>query len=203
FTRVLSGVTLEEARLARQRLSIPQNAKVGLFCGGLYPDKHLDFLFDACAYVRGRISDFHLIVIGGGVEREKVRSLAQERAWVHYLGPLFGAEKATYFRLADIFLMPGLVGLGILDSFVAQLPIITTDVPIHSPEIEYLESGTNGFIVNPDTRHYAETIIHVLRTPELLCRLRQGALESARRYSMAGMVDNFRSGVVKALDHVC
>lgn len=203
FGRVLANITLDEVCLARQRLSISQDAKVGLFCGGLYADKHLHFLFEACAQVRRRMSDFHLVVIGGGVEHEKVRAVAQDRSWIHYLGPLFGVEKATYFRLADIFLMPGLVGLGILDSFVAQLPIITTSVPIHSPEIDYLESGTNGFIVNPDARHYAEAIIHVLRTPELLWRLRLGAQESARRYSMEAMVHNFRSGLVKALNHSC
>jgi hypothetical protein len=42
--------------------------------------------------------------------------------------------------------MPGLVGLVIIDNFVTQLPMFTTDNNnnIHSPEVSYLQNDVNG-----------------------------------------------------------
>jgi L-malate glycosyltransferase len=38
-------------------------------------------------------------------------------------------------------LMPGLVGLAVLDAFADGIPRVTTVIEYHSPEIEYLVPG--------------------------------------------------------------
>ena len=40
---------------------------------------------------------------------------------------------------ANLMLIPGLVGLAVVDSFAAQCPVVTTDFRGHSPEFEYIE----------------------------------------------------------------
>jgi glycosyltransferase involved in cell wall biosynthesis len=103
-------------------------------------------------------------------------------------------------NMAELWLNPGLVGLGILDGFCAGLPVITTDVTFHSPEIEYLDEGINGLMVPPDVEHYAEAVSSLLVDDELLTRMKKGALDSAKRYNIETMVNNFAQGVRKCLN---
>ena len=41
-------------------------------------------------------------------------------------------------------LLPGAVGLGVLDSFAFDVPLVTVDLPYHGPEIDYVRDGENG-----------------------------------------------------------
>ena len=125
-TQELAGgrAAVSDAALARlrERLGI-RSANVGVYCGGLYADKRLDFLLRSCLEVRRRVPDFHAIFVGDGPEAGKIAAAAAAHGWIHYAGARFGRERAAYFRLGRALLMPGLVGLAIVDSFVASLPI--------------------------------------------------------------------------------
>jgi len=181
----------------RQRLGIKDDAPIGLFCGGLYSEKRLEFLIEAVKLVKKKILDFELIIIGSGPDSPFVKEVSEQLSWVHYLGSKFGIEKAIYFRIAQVFLMPGLVGLAILDAFAASLPIVTTDISTHSPEIEYLEDGVNGFITENNSGAYAAVVTNLLIDDELLSRLQQGATCSSGRYTLQAMIENFKTGIVK------
>jgi glycosyltransferase involved in cell wall biosynthesis len=103
--------------------------------------------------------------------------------------------------LAKLTLMPGLVGLGVLDSFALRVPLVTTDVPYHSPEIEYLKDGVNGLIMPDrcDPSEYAAAVVGTLRDAKLRERLRRGCKESSALYTIEAMADNFADGVCRAL----
>ena len=197
--KALAEVTPSEIQSVRGVLGIDEKALIGLYCGGLYADKHLDFLIEAAVLVQSQIPEFRLLVLGGGPEFSKVEAATRRYPFIVALGPHFGKEKAFYFGVASVFLMPGSVGLAILDAFTAGLPLITTNIPIHGPEIEYLDDGVNGFIVQPDVVAYAGVVTRVLKSPGLLQALRAGATRSAAKYSMDAMVENFRSGIVRCL----
>ncbi len=199
--RQLRHINWNEVLLMRKALAIPEHAPVGLFCGALYPQRQLDLLLDSAARVRKSISSFHLLIVGGGPEAEKAKAAERAHNWIHYLGPLFGGEKALCFRMSDIFLMPGLVGLAILDSFAGALPFFTTASSAHGPEIDYLDDGVNGFMVEPNARVYADTVIRVLHDPALLQSLKDGAARSANAYTIENMAENFRSGICSCLQH--
>ncbi|RMD61178.1 glycosyltransferase, partial [Candidatus Parcubacteria bacterium] len=139
-------LTKAEVEAARQQLGL-RDGFTGLFCGGMYREKRLDFLVQVCDKIKQRVPEFQMLFLGAGPEAEKVQEAARRRDWVHYVGPKFGKERLVFFKLADVLLMPGLVGLVILDSFATQTPMITTNFPYHSPEIEYLQSGDNGLMV--------------------------------------------------------
>jgi glycosyltransferase involved in cell wall biosynthesis len=96
--------------------------------------------------------------------------------------------------------MPRAVGLVILDSFALQTPLITTNYPFHGPEIEYLENGINGLIVEDDPEVYAESVARLLTDPGKLDDLTEGCAESAKMYTLESMVDKFAAGVLKALE---
>ncbi len=182
----------------REKLGIDKGP-IGIYCGSLYKEKRLDFLLDSFEKIAGKVPGFSLIVIGAGPEQNKVASAAASGKNIRYVGPKFDAEKASYFMLADVFLMPGLVGLAILDSFSFQVPLITTDWPYHSPEIEYLENGVNGLISADTTEAYAGAVTGLLADPQRLAEMKRKCLESASAYSIETMAGSFTKGISRCL----
>ncbi len=195
----LASITASDLAGLRARVGAGDTAPIGLFCGSLYPDKRIGFMIDAADRIRAAIPDFGLVVIGDGPGADEVKAAAVSRPWLHWMGALKGREKAAWFRLASVVMNPGATGLHILDSFCAGVPLATMADSRHGPEIAYLESGMNGLIVLGGASHYAQAIVRLLRDAQTIERLRQGALESARRYTLANMVKQFADGIVSCL----
>lgn len=199
FVRDLSAVDSAKVQSLRDRLGSLPGAPVGLYCGSLYPDKRLDLLVAAADIVHAGHPDFQLVVIGDGPSRPLLTDAAVTRPWLHWVGVQRGIDKAGWFRLANAYLSPGAVGLHVLDAFCAGLPMITTGDARHGPEIAYLESERNGFVVAADARVFADAYLALLRDGERLARVRAAALEDARRYTLQAMVERFVEGVERCL----
>jgi len=192
-------VTAADVRALREELGLV-GKRVGIFCGAMYAEKRLDFLLAAAHEIRAQVEGFELIFVGDGVDRPRVDKATNSHDWIHAVGPQFGDNLARYFALSSVFLLPGLVGLTILDSFVFHTPIVTTAEAMHSPEIEYLEDGVNGLVVqDASVAKYAKAVADVLLDIELRQRLAAGCARSAYDYSMEEMADRFAAGVVSAL----
>ena len=196
--RDLASISEDCLRMARYSIGL-SSGPVGVYCGNLSPNKELDFLFAATNIVRQVIPKFSLLVIGNGPLREHVELVATHERCIRYLGPRIGREKALLLRMSDVFLLPGAVGLAILDSFAAGLPFLTTEGRKHGPEISYLQNGYNGLITPHDPNAYANAVLRVLNDPELAGRLRKGATASGQDYPMETMVGNFRRGILECL----
>lgn len=190
----------DDRRAIRRRLGIPDLARVGLFCGSLYADKKLELLVAAAGRIRERHRDFQLVIVGDGPARDAIRASAARYPFVHYVGPAFGPERAGYFAISDVFLIPGAVGLAIVDAFTVGLPVFTTDISIHGPEIEYLEPGVNGVMTAPDADAYAAAVCRLLDDPDELARMRGAARATAARLTLGHMVEAFASGIVSCLE---
>jgi glycosyltransferase involved in cell wall biosynthesis len=173
---------------------------VALYCGTLAANKRLDFLLDAARRVRVAIPSFELLIVGDGPDRDRIASDCRSHTWMHYAGPAYGAERARYWYAADVALMPGPVGLVIVDSFTAQCPLITVNGEAHGPEIAYLQSGSNGISTRDSIDAYADGVTSLLNDRAKINALRAQCSYSARRYSLDAMVENFASGVVRSLD---
>jgi L-malate glycosyltransferase len=200
FAAEVAGVTGQELQSLRAELDVPSSAPIGLYCGSLYAHKHLDFLLEASARIQQAIPDFVLVVIGAGPERASIERSANEFRWMRYLGPQFGSKKAVAFRAASLFLNPGLVGLAILDSFAAGLPLITTDVRVHSPEIAYLRPGENGLMLPHDTAEYSRGVVELVLDSARLTAMGASAAESGRNFTLDAMVNNVTRGITDCLE---
>ena len=101
--------------------------------------------------------------------------------------------------LGRVMLNPGLVGLGILDSFAMGLPMVTTDCGIQSPEIAYLESGRNGLMVDNDIKAYVDGVLSLFNNSTMYDYMVAACEEDSTRYSLDKMVENFCLGICKAI----
>lgn len=174
---------------------------VGVFVGGIYPDKRPKFLIEAADIIRKRLPNFELLVIGGGPDLPILKDLAADRPWVRVLGPRFGIAKIELMKLGQVFMMPGLVGLAILDAAASRLPIATTNFPWHSPEIAYLDPDENGLLVDDwqNPAAYGNAVADLLEDPIRLAAMADAAEAMSRRFSVEAMAHNFAEGVVEAL----
>jgi glycosyltransferase involved in cell wall biosynthesis len=172
---------------------------VGLFLGSLYAQKGLDRCLQAAMAVRQRVPDFQWLVIGDGPDRHKVVAMAQEHPWVHWVGPKRDREKALYASLADVLMIPRLVGLVALDSLVLGKPIVTMHANAHSPEMEYLKHGEDALITPNSVEAYADGVSQLLLDPKQLQAMQQACLAKAEQYTIEAMIARVHQGVLSAL----
>ncbi len=190
-----------EADLAaeRARLGIAINAPIGVFCGSLYPDKRLELLIESADMIRQKVPDFALVVIGDGPSMPQLREAAASRPWLHLLGVRKGREKALYFRMGDVMLNPGLVGLHIVDAFCSGLVMVTTRTARHSPEVAYLRDGENGVYAGETPEAYSCAVLEVIQDTGRLQKMKQAALADSDRYTLQNMVNHFADGIERCL----
>lgn len=193
-------VSEDDRRQLRREIGI-RGQHVAIYCGAMYPEKRLPFLLSSAEEIRDRVPDFELVCVGGGVDSHVVEDAAAAHDWIHYVGPRFGDDLARHFSLARAHLLPGLVGLAVLDSFVMEVPLVTTADALHSPEIDYLDDGENGVMVPGDGSGgaYADAVARVLLDDDWHERLVQGCRKSAQEHSAEAMADRFAQGVLAAL----
>ena len=176
-----------------------QGRPVVLYEGGLYREKRIPFLLETCRRIRRQIPDLQLLVIGRGPEADLLTG--QPEPWIHHLGPKSSGEKIPYWMMSRLLLMPGGVGLVILDSLALGVPMLTTANPYHGPEIDYVRHGENAWIVedweNPQS--YAEAAIRLLRDDALRDRLVQAGRRDVSLYSIEEMSRRFAEGILRCL----
>ena len=199
FIWALNNVSNQDISNLYKSLGI-QGHDICLYCGGLYAEKQIDFLLKSSVRARQDNTQFELIVIGTGPDRNKVELAAKKYKWVHYVGPQYGESRAKYFCAAELLLMPGPVGLVILDSFVSNKPLVTTDISGHGPEISYLDNGKNGIMCRFDEVEYANTVNNCLNDRVLYDDLVNGCKTSASEFTMDRMVQNFKNGILSCLN---
>jgi glycosyltransferase involved in cell wall biosynthesis len=88
-----------------------------------------------------------LVIVGSGVSDELIKKMNKKNTI--YLGEIYDPRNiqiSKIFKMADVFSIPGHVGLGLNQAFFWGLPVVTEEGR-QPPEIHYLVNGRNGFIV--------------------------------------------------------
>lgn len=199
FKADLASWSATDIKAERAHLGIAPNATIGLFCGSLYPDKRLELLIESTDLIRKAVPDFALVVIGDGPSMLQLRDAAASRSWLHLMGVRKGREKALYFRMGDVILNPGAVGLHIVDAFCSGLVMITTRTARHGPEVIYLRDGENGVYGGDTPEAYSRAVLDVIQDAVRLRKMKASALADSERYTLKNMVQRFVDGIEAAL----
>jgi glycosyltransferase involved in cell wall biosynthesis len=156
--------------------------------------KRLDDLFAAFKILNR--DDTGLILVGP--DTDGLLGNIQGRN-IYKVGPVYGSERLELLSAADIFCLPGAVGLSIVDAFHCGLPFVT-EAGDESPEIMYLKDGVNGFIVpRGNIEELKSKLELLLDDSDLRNRL---ACEAKHEISTNGHIDKMCDGFRRALDFV-
>lgn len=193
-----SETSIEDIASAKLNLKLNSD-NIAIYCGGMYDDKKIQFLIESCELIKSAIPDFQIIFIGEGPDDHYVEAFSKKNHWAHYLGAVTGENRVPYFSMSKVMLMPGLVGLAVLDSFALEVPMISTKIPIHSPEFSYLENEYNGLITKFDSSEFSESVVGLLRNEARRLKLVNGCKESSNKYTIDNMAKNFSNGIMACL----
>ena len=137
--------------------------------------------------------DVGLILVGPDTERVLDEI---EGTNIYKLGPIYGDRRFDLLSAADVYCLPGAVGLSIVDAFHCGLPFVTEDGD-ESAEIAYLKHGENGFIVpRGDVRELARSLQLLLDDDELRARFSEAA---RKEVAVNATIERLCEGFVKAL----
>ena len=208
---IAPGIDLDlfrpQSRSAARASSGLPAAPTVLFVGRIDPVKGIDFLIDGFAALRerwqGEVQPV-LAIVGGevrhgpeGIELDadlaQLRDLAAARGVAE--GVIFrGAQPheclPAYYAAADVVVVPSRYesfGLVAVEALACGTPVVASRVG----GLAYtVEDGLNGFLVPyGQASQLAAALDRVLGDTSLRDRLGAGALETARRFSWAGVTD--------------
>ncbi len=199
LNNLYNSITANEVMALKEKYRIKQSDHVFIYCGALSKEKNIQFLITACDELELKGYQFKLFIVGNGPLKGFVDKSSVERKWLIYVGPQFDRSKALYFKASDIFLLPGAVGLAILDSFAFETPLITMEYKFHGPEFEYIINGYNAVVSEENLTDYVAKIEELLLDSPKIKLLKEAAKLMIKKYNVQSMVDNFIDGIERAL----
>ena len=117
-----------------------------------------------------------LVIVGSGMTNDLLEKMNKENTI--YLGEIHDPRHiqiSKLFKMADIFSIPGHVGLGVNQAFYWGLPVVTME-GLQPPEIYYLINGRNGFIVpENDLNELKKKILFLLENNDVRKEFSQNA----------------------------
>jgi len=176
---------------ARRALGLPSGPML-LFVGRIQPLKGVDVAVNSLAAL-GRFPEAFLVVVGGPsgphgeAEVTRVRDLVQEldvSGRVHFVEPQPHEMLSTYYRAADVCLVPSRsesFGLVALEAGACGSPVVAADV---GGLRTLVDDGLTGFLVKGrDPGAYGACVERVLDDASLAASMSERAAARARHYS--------------------
>lgn len=177
MVRMASGVDTARFHPGPSALEtqLPPRPRI-LFTGRLHPQKNLDVLLDAWPEVARR-TDAHLLLVGDGVERERLRGRAAAlgvAGSVHFLGAV--ADPSEQLRAADAFVLPSIaegMSNSLLEAMATALPCLTSSI---GGNTDLIVDGQSGRLISPDDpAAWSAALIAILNDPSQSRRLGDAA----------------------------
>ncbi|HET6840964.1 MAG TPA: glycosyltransferase family 4 protein [Candidatus Angelobacter sp.] len=169
---VYNGVELPPPRNAargkelRARLGFPDAAQIILTVANVRRVKGLDVLLRAAAKICERNSRAFFVIAGGVLEGDYFQELQNLAQDLNLTGRIrFAGEQKPVqplLEMSDVFVLPSRsegFSNALLEAMASELPCIATNV---GGNIEAIEDGINGLIVDPEDAGQLETAISSL-----------------------------------------
>ncbi len=171
-----------------------------ILCVGRLSTHHrkVDLLFEGFKLIKDE--NIHLAVVGTGVTEEQQQKL-NDHPRCKFFGPVFDPVKINeIYKMADLFVMPGGVGLAINHAFHHSLPILIENVN-HSPEAYFLKPGENGYIFNKaDAQDMADKAMDILEDAEKYKQFSENAKNTTTHGEAS--FEKMINGFVQAIKYV-
>ena len=157
-----------------------------LFVGRVEPRKGAMYLMKAYATIKAKRPDTRLIVVGRGPEIGDLRRFVRDQkvADVFFAGRVEEADKARFYKTADIFVAPSTgqesFGIVLLEAMAAGCTVVASD--IHGYK-RVVQRNVSGLLVEPrDPDALAEALERLIADPALRQRLGDGGARRAPEF---------------------
>jgi len=152
---------------ARRALNLsPEDQVVGTVAR-LIPGKGVGTLLEAASLVAKILPGLHLVVVGDGPERERLKAYAERlglQGRAHFVG--WRDDVPSLMAGWDCFALPTMgegFNLSVLEAMASRLPVVVSDLPALR---EAVVPGKGGLLVPPASApDWAAALLHILKDP--------------------------------------
>jgi glycosyltransferase involved in cell wall biosynthesis len=181
------------ASVPRKALGLGPEAKLVVFSSRLEPQKRPFDALHAFQRVAAVDGDTHMVFVGRGALEPELRALVQQSGLadrVHFAG--FQTNIPDWLAAATVWFLPTEsenFSLAVLEALAAGCPILST---LCQGNDEVLEQERNALTTAVgDVEAQASGLHRLLQDPQMRASLGAAARESARRYSVDNMVEEY------------
>lgn len=145
---------------------------VFLFVGRMAWYKNLKIILDALKIVKKKTPDFKMVFVGGGFDLEEVKAYAEKvglKEHCVFTGAV--SDKSTiqgYYLRADLLLFPSTFDMAPVTAVEAAAHNLAAVMVEGSCSAEQVEDGVNGFLAKENAESFADRILSLIKTPELI-----------------------------------
>ncbi|MBF0571562.1 MAG: glycosyltransferase family 4 protein [Candidatus Omnitrophica bacterium] len=179
FVTIYSGIdpqaktvfnSQEKKEQFKEQWHIPQKSFIFGYVGRLDPIKGISYLVDAISRMVRQYPQSHLLLVGDGSERQKLRQKSDALGLNNHISFVgFQKEPDRFIECMDVFVLASLnegMGRAILEAMAYGKPVIATKVG-GVPEL--VEDGLSGLLVPArDTDAFVAAMIRLIKDRELL-----------------------------------
>lgn len=204
---ISNGINLErfsptiDADNLKTEFLIP-NKPSCIYVGRLDKEKNIDQIIKAYKIVLAKI-DAHLILVGDGVEKERLKKLAKDLEIennITFTGFVDDEKLPAAYRMADCFVIAGIAELQsivTLEAMASGLPVIAADA-IALPELA--QPNINGFLFQPnDIKTLANNIIKILSDKNLRENMSKNSLAIVQNHDIRKILEQMESTYQEAI----
>ena len=169
----------------RERFDIPADRKIILFVGRMEEENNILFLFKAFRRVWKAVDDVHLLIVGGGTQLKRYRTIAHTQPFgkfVSFTGFLPKALVNKIYGAVDLYVNPSTIDpqpLGIIEAQVSGTPAVTVK---GLGGQDFIENHSNGLVSEFQIEDFSDKIIELLRKDNVRLEFSLRARAAARQF---------------------
>lgn len=195
------NVSIKDNSLAK-KLGI-ENRQIIAYIGSFYAYEGLPLLVNAMPVIREEYPDAVLLLVGGGPDETKIRSLCTQLKLgddVIFTGRIQHSEINNYYSLVDIFVYPRypmrltelVTPLKPLEAMAQRKVVVASDVGGHK---ELIQNGVNGMLFKAGDVQSLVGAVKKLLSNNVACEVLRdaGAKYVAKERNWACSVNNYKS----------
>jgi 1,2-diacylglycerol 3-alpha-glucosyltransferase len=154
----------------RQKIGIPEDAIVLVFCGRLAKEKNIPFLFNVLKIIlKEKPNTYLLVIAGSGPEEENLKTLAKQMGLERNIIFTEGVSHPVvfnYYAIGDIYVFASTTetqGLVIAEAKTKSMPAVVVRA---EGVVKSMQDGIDGYLVSLDEKEFANKVIELINHPE-------------------------------------
>jgi len=179
---LVRDLSIEEKERIRSHLGLV-GKKIVLYVGRLHRIKGVAYLIEAMSHLRQKNHDISLLVVGDGVDRERLRFLCEKLRLTDrtvFTGFVPHRHVLSLMKVADVLVLPSLMEGNprvLIEAMFCRLPIVGTNV---AGTRDLIDHERNGLLVSPcDPIAMAQAVDSIVHDADLARRLSEEACRDA------------------------
>jgi len=160
----------------------------------LIPRKGIEYLIKSIPFIKDKINDFEVVIIGDGPLLNDLKKLARSlriNNYVRFLGRVPHEKISDYYSESYCYVQPSLhegMSNSLLEAIASGLPAIVTD----TGGTKELVDETNGFIIGKhNERDIANALIKLFKNRNLRDKMGRNSRKKAMLYSWSSVAEAY------------